>query len=264
MVIRGSVVMNLQLYCMLSIPIVVITIAFSQHRFSKYSQTRKQHEQFTRFNAPRRIKMEIFTGIEHCIFINLDHRTDRLEKFTETMNSSGIECERVASINPRDSARNYSELLRSCYDQHVCPGQLGCQLSHIKAVDMAILNNWSNVAIFEDDFKFQPFFDGSQLHSLVNFITLNSPNWRVIGLSLNIAHDTVIESLPSLQFGQTYVRMTQIHNAQTTGGLLFRDTEVLKRYRDLISLENCDVRKDYQTAIDQCMKPLQSEVLRVG
>jgi hypothetical protein len=249
---------------MFSVPMVIMIVVLSQRILTQYSQTRKTHKQFTRVKPRSRPIKPSFTGIEHCMFLNLDHRKDRLELFIRNMNSSGISCERIASINPRDESHNYSEILSSCYDQHKCPGHLGCQLSHIKAVDVAIMNNWSNVAIFEDDFKFQPFFNGSQLHSLVNFITVNSPKWRVIGLSHNIIHDTVIESLPSLQFGQTYVRMTQINNAQTTGGLLFRDTEVLKRYRDLISLENCNVRKDNAIAIDQCMKPLQSEVLWVG
>jgi GR25 family glycosyltransferase involved in LPS biosynthesis len=205
-------------------------------------------------------------GIQHCLFINLDHRQDRLNHFLQQLKATGIACERVPGVNPAKKGDPHASLLSACYDQRVCPGQLGCQLSHLRAVDLAIARNWSHVAIFEDDFTFRPSFSSVDMQSLVESITLQVPHWRVIGLSLNIGSQTILGE--PLKFSSihphTPLLPTIIHNAQTTGGLLFRDIEVLKRYRHLISLEECNVRKDYHTAIDQCMKPMQNEGVWVG
>ena len=205
------------------------------------------------------------SGIQHCLFINLNHRKDRLDHFLRQLNASGISCERVAGVNPAADGSPHAELLKTCYDNRACPGQLGCQLSHLKAVDLCIAQNWTNVAIFEDDFMFQPFFLAADLQRLVEEITSRAPDWKVIGLSLNIGLQTIVgEPLTFINAQHKPLRYTIIHNAQTTGGLLFRDTDVLRRYRFLISLEQCNVRKDYLTAIDTCMKPMQKEGLWVG
>jgi hypothetical protein len=205
-------------------------------------------------------------GIRHCLFINLDHRLDRLNQFLLQINASGISCERVEGVDPREKGAAFTDLLKSCFDDRACPGQLGCQLSHLKAVDLAIKRNWSHVAIFEDDFMFQPFFPASHLQPLVESVIQNTTEWSVIGLSLNIYSQTVLVYKPvfTTPDSDKQVKMTLIHDAQTTGGLIFRDTSTLRRYRDLISLENCDVRKDYHTAIDQCMKHMQRESTWIG
>ena len=45
--------------------------------------------------------MELF---EHTFFINLDHRTDRLEHITKEFEKMGIQAERVQGIQPRSPA----------------------------------------------------------------------------------------------------------------------------------------------------------------
>jgi len=227
----------------------------------RYSNILHQKPTYAINNTYDTILLDIKSkGIQHCLFINLDHRKDRLNDFTTQMNSSGLVCTRVTGVKP--TQESHQTLLNTCYDDKICPGQLGCQLSHLKVVDLAIKNKWNHVAIFEDDFIFRSFFSAKHLQIMVESIIQKFPYWAVIGLSLNIGSQTITDNHVHEQY--PHVKSTLVHDAQTTGGLIFRNTSILQRYRDLISLENCDVRKDYQTAIDQCMKPMQKEFHWIG
>jgi GR25 family glycosyltransferase involved in LPS biosynthesis len=246
-------------------PIITVIVNVFYLNNSRSNPLSRQHNKLT-VNLTQPSELNLLPGIRHCLFINLDHRLDRLNQFLLQINASGISCERVEGVDPREKGAAFTDLLKSCFDDRACPGQLGCQLSHLKAVDLAIKRNWSHVAIFEDDFMFQPFFPASHLQPLVESVIQNTTEWSVIGLSLNIYSQTVLVYKPvfTTPDSDKQVKMTLIHDAQTTGGLIFRDTSTLRRYRDLISLENCDVRKDYHTAIDQCMKPMQRESTWIG
>ena len=246
-------------------PIIAVIVNLFYWNISRSTPLSPQYNQFIA-NLTQPSDVILPPGIHHCLFINLDHRVDRFNQFLSQINSSGISCERVEGVNPRENGTTFAELLKYCFDDRACPGQLGCQLSHLKAVDLAIERNWSHVAIFEDDFMFQPFFPASRLQPLVESVMLNTTQWSVIGLSLNIHSQTVFGHEPVFTSTDRdkEVRTTLVHDAQTTGGLIFRDSAVLRRYRDLISLKNCDVRKDYYTAIDQCMKPMQRDTVWIG
>ena len=51
--------------------------------------------------------------LDHTFFINLDHRTDRLEHVTKEFEKMGINAERISGIQPKSPA-------------------IGCTMSHIK------------------------------------------------------------------------------------------------------------------------------------
>jgi GR25 family glycosyltransferase involved in LPS biosynthesis len=71
--------------------------------------------------------------IEHILYINLDHRYDRRKIIENTL-----------SIFPSTKVTRISAI-----PHH--PGFIGCTKSHIKALELAISNNWKNVLIVEDD-----------------------------------------------------------------------------------------------------------------
>ncbi len=85
--------------------------------------------------------------------MNLDHRTDRWESISKMLHSMNVPYEQIPAVNPR----NATELTRGCLDTLACPGQVGCQLSHINALQRAIALQLNTVAVFEDDFILQPF-----------------------------------------------------------------------------------------------------------
>ena len=76
--------------------------------------------------------MDIF---EHTLFINLDHRTDRLEHAISEFAKMGITAERVQAIQAKS-------------------GAIGCTLSHIKCLELAKKRGYKQVFICEDDIIF--------------------------------------------------------------------------------------------------------------
>jgi hypothetical protein len=74
--------------------------------------------------------------IEHILYINLDHRTERRESIENVL--SGFSYERISAI------------------KHDI-GSIGASMSHIKALEYAIDKNWNHVLIMEDDMKWNNF-----------------------------------------------------------------------------------------------------------
>ena len=60
--------------------------------------------------------------LEHTLFINLNHRTDRLEHINAEFEKMGIKAERVEGVQPKSPA-------------------IGCTMSHIKCLKLA-KNAW--------------------------------------------------------------------------------------------------------------------------
>ena len=73
--------------------------------------------------------------LSNTLFINLTHRTDRLSHILDQFNGLGITGERVDAIQNSN-------------------GAIGCTLSHIKCLEMAIERNYEQVFICEDDITF--------------------------------------------------------------------------------------------------------------
>jgi GR25 family glycosyltransferase involved in LPS biosynthesis len=69
------------------------------------------------------------------LYINLEHRKDRNEQIIDELNKYNLTAERVEAIKHID-------------------GCIGCGLSHIKCLDLAIERNYEEVIILEDDFIF--------------------------------------------------------------------------------------------------------------
>jgi len=80
-------------------------------------------------------------GIDHVLYINLKHRTERLEYILN-------ECKRV-DIPPEKMTR-----IDAIYTPGI--GMLGCSLSHCKALELALSHpEWTRILIIEDDIKFK-------------------------------------------------------------------------------------------------------------
>jgi GR25 family glycosyltransferase involved in LPS biosynthesis len=72
--------------------------------------------------------------IHHVVFINLDHRTDRLENMKQ-----------VLSKFPSEKITRLSAVSDKKYPW------IGCYQSHINAFKLAIKSGWENILILEDD-----------------------------------------------------------------------------------------------------------------
>ena len=80
-----------------------------------------------------------FGFVDHVVYINLDHRTDRRAE---------IEAELAPYFAPEKVTR-FSAVKRD-------NGALGCTASHIAVLEMAKANEWKNVLVVEDDAMWRP------------------------------------------------------------------------------------------------------------
>jgi hypothetical protein len=78
-------------------------------------------------------------GIDAILYINLDHRTDRKKSILKQIQKIGFNPSKIHHIS-------------AIYNKEC--GHLGCGQSHIKALELAIQNNWDCILILEDDFRF--------------------------------------------------------------------------------------------------------------
>ena len=84
--------------------------------------------------------------IEKVVYINLAHRTDRKEQ---------VESELV-NVFPSDKIVRFEAIKHE-------NGGIGCSLSHVAVLELAIQNNWKNVLIVEDDLQWLNFGKGSSI-----------------------------------------------------------------------------------------------------
>lgn len=189
--------------------------------------------------------------VDMGLYINLQHRTDRRQSIENQLKDMQFDYEIINAINPRSN--EYKHLIENCFDERTCPGQVGCQHSHLLALNLSMKRGYKAVAIFEDDFVLQSFVDPTSVQAFLRETTRLVPDWDVIALSLSVYSENPLGLF--VNFSSTYqAQLTQITGAQTTGGYILRDTIIPSVYQSFL---NCDVKKDYHTAIDQCWKHLQ-------
>jgi len=117
------------------------------------------------------LKTNVYDGfannnmIDAYIYINLENRDDRKKLILNEFNKLNIPENKIYKISGVPIPKN---------------GHKGCVQSHILALEMAKLNNWKTVAIFEDDF--QIIIEPDEFKMLVNK-ALEYSNWDIIIIS---------------------------------------------------------------------------------
>lgn len=124
--------------------------------------------------------------LDKVVYINLENRTDRRDQIQSEL-SSKIPTDKIIRLN-------------AVYDKL---GHLGCSQSHIKALEMAIDNKWSNVLIVEDDAMWNNYDKGYK--RLVELIAQN-PTYDVITLgNVGAYFDQTTGRLSSAQTATAYL-----------------------------------------------------------
>ena len=172
--------------------------------------------------------MNIF---EHTLFINLDHRTDRLEHATSEFAKMGITAERVQAIQAKS-------------------GAIGCTLSHIKCLELAKQRGYKQVFICEDDI----IFTNPELfqQNLAKFLANEEIRWDVLIIGGN--------NVPPYQ--QLYEYCARVFLCQTTTGYVVKqeyyDT-LIHNFKEGLGhfIKNPSNRRMF--AIDMYWKRLQME-----
>ena len=146
-------------------------------------------------------------------FINLDHRTDRLEHITEQFKKYKLDPQKINRI---PAILNKEQ------------GIAGCTLSHIKTLETFIESGLDNCVIFEDDFTFtqEPEIVNSKFNDFFNSSYFT--NFDIVMLAGSTMTEYPIQSY-----------ITRVHHSQTTSGYMvsklfanvllenFKETDIL-------------------------------------
>jgi len=131
--------------------------------------------------------------IKNTLYINLEHRKDRLTHVKKELEKLGIEGERFNAIKTK-------------------VGAIGCTMSHIKCLEIAKERNYEYVFICEDDITFVD--PATLLNSLKHFYENKQIEWDVLLIGGN--------NVPPYE--QTTDYCIRVSNCQTTTGYIVKNT----------------------------------------
>jgi len=162
--------------------------------------------------------------IDQIVYINLEHRKDRKEQI-----------EKQFSVFFPNNIHRFNAILDKRVDGHV-----GCGLSHIAILEIAIKKNWKNVLIMEDDMIWD---DLSQ--------------FKILDTLIKNPYDVIV-------FGGTFanynINTYKLIECQTTTAYLVNNhyfEKLLNCFKTTI--QNLILTKNTENhAIDQAWKPLQA------
>lgn len=172
--------------------------------------------------------MDIF---EHSLFINLDHRKDRLEHVEKELEKVGIQAERFNAIKTTS-------------------GAVGCTLSHIKCLEIAKERDYEQVFICEDDIT----FTNPELFktNIEKFCENEDIMWDVLIIGGN--------NVPP--YKQYYDYCARVYNCQTTTGYIVKQEfydVMIKNFKEGVTKLMRDPNNRRMYAIDIYWKKLQME-----
>jgi len=109
--------------------------------------------------------------IDRFVYINLENRPDRKKLIVPELNRMGVPDEKIQRVAGVYIPKN---------------GHKGCIQSHILALRLALMNNWSSVAIFEDDAIIQDKLSVEEFkEKLDGALAELPPDWDVLMLAVN-------------------------------------------------------------------------------
>ena len=154
--------------------------------------------------------------IDKVLYINLEHRKDRKESVEKELKKIGFSEDKIERI---DAVKTN-------------PGWIGCGMSHLKALDNAIKNNYDTVMIVEDDIIFNKNIDSDKFTNLVQNLYKDFSDFDICSLTCSIYQKKVIKL-------NSY--LSKAINVKTVTGIIVR-------------------KKFYQTLYDkfsECVEKLQ-------
>jgi glycosyl transferase family 25 len=156
--------------------------------------------------------------LNHVLYINLEHRADRLAHMHNQLALLGVSGERFNAVKTKS-------------------GAVGCMISHIKCLEIAMRNDYPQICIMEDDIQFLdiPVFK----NSLQKFAD-SGTEWDVLFISGNNGppFDIITDEwtrVYNCQCGTGYIvnrayYMTLLTNMREGLGFLMRDPNNKQTY----------------------------------
>ena len=167
--------------------------------------------------------------LKNTLYINLEHRKDRLTHVTKELEKIGIQGERFNAVKTKN-------------------GAIGCTMSHIKCLELAKERNYETVFICEDDITFTN--PEVLLDSLQKFYENTSIQWDVLLIGGN--------NVPPYEKTTDYC--IRVSNCQTTTGYIVKNSYydvLIQNFRESVQglLKNPNNKQQY--ALDMYWKQLQ-------
>ena len=101
------------------------------------------------------------------LLINLDGSAERLKKASSQLAAAGRSFERLPAVDgrllPESERSRLAPWDRKAFFKPLSPGEIGCYLSHLAALERIVKEGWPRALVLEDDFVLRPGFrDGLQ------------------------------------------------------------------------------------------------------
>lgn len=177
-----------------------------------------------------------FHDIQHVLFINLDSRIDRRTHCESQFRKLGLQPQRFRAIRNAD-------------------GAIGCSMSHVACLELAIKNDWDHVLVCEDDVLVCE--DDATItnpallvHQVNQFLNRFGDQWDVLLLSGNNYQP----------FQQVAPECVRVANCQTTTSYLVRRpyfNRLLANFKEGLRNLIAAPAEQPKYAIDQYWKRLQ-------
>ena len=169
--------------------------------------------------------------LKNILYINLEHRKDRLLNVVTQLEDMKLKGNRFNAIRNKN-------------------GAIGCSLSHIKCLQIALENDWEYVCIIEDDIVFSD--KKIFMESLNNLKNNFKGDWDVIILGGN--------NCPPFEYINN--NLIKVNNCQTTTGYIVNKkyySKLINNFKESVSklMKNPNNKKEY--AVDIYWKRLQKE-----
>jgi len=139
-----------------------------------------------------------FDDIKNVFYINLESRVDRknhIEEELKKVNLNGFRIDAVKIDKANHPIFKYSVVRQ---------GAIGCTLSHIKCLEIALENNYNHIMIFEDDAQF---IYPELLKDKINIFLETCKEWDFVFISGNNVG-------PYEKVNENYIKVV---SCQTTG-----------------------------------------------
>jgi GR25 family glycosyltransferase involved in LPS biosynthesis len=176
--------------------------------------------------------MSLINQNYNVLYINLQNRLDRKHRVEQQLNDLGLKYERFNAIKHENPA-------------------IGCSMSHLKCLEMAKHNKWSNVMILEDDILFlKPSVFSEQLNKFHSCHT----TWDVLLLAGNVVP-------PYDRIDETCIKVSR---CQTTTGYVVKQhyyDRLINNIKESILKLMLNPEKQLQYAIDKHWFSLQKSDL---
>ena len=170
-----------------------------------------------------------FHDITNVLFINLDSRIDRRTHFESQFRKIGLQPQRFAAIRNAD-------------------GAIGCSMSHVACMELAIKNGWDHVLVCEDDATI--INPGQLVHQFNQFLARFGDAWDMLLLGGNNYQP----------FQQVAPEAVRVGNCQTTTSYLVRRPyfeRLLANFKEGLRKLKAEPAEQPSYAIDQYWKLLQ-------